>query len=124
MTQIQLSSLTKAFIATLLLFSVIACSNSPSTHIGEACFNSQEEARAAGNSVNITQFSRQVRVMVDGQDESIPGLGLQWYPVPTTHGCGQNKYPLTIIYEPDEYSDLPRERVKEVAQWTLNRLVR
>ena len=102
----------------LFLFILTGCATTNIEKEVVLCFETQNEAGVMGMRIFSDSFTRRTRYWLDGTNDEIKGLGLQWRDLPNSRYCAANQYPLVVIYEPEHGYEFPHKKVLEAGKRT------
>jgi len=102
----------------LCLFALLGCSTTPTKKEIVMCFATQEEAAVMGMRIFSDSFTQRSRYWLDGTNHELKGLGLQWRDLSNSNYCEENKYPLVVIYEPENSYEFPYQEVLDAGKRT------
>ena len=103
---------------------LVGCSTTQPEKEVVLCFQSQDKAATMGMKIFNDRFTERTRYWLDGTNNDIKGLGLQWLDLANSDYCEKHQFPLVVIYEPRNGYEFPPQKVIAAGKLTATLLLR
>ena len=108
----------------LCTIALIGCATTQPEKEVVLCFQSQDEAATMGMKIFNDHFTERARYWLDGTNQDIKGLGLQWRDLINSDYCQNNQFPLVVIYDPPNGNEFSPQKVIDAGKLTAKLLLK